>query len=536
MIFQKLGSSVTPIAIATILSIAAADVASANSDIDLADPSPMDQVTSVSQLTDVKPTDWAFQALQSLVERYGCIVGYPDKTYRGNRALTRYEFAAGLNACLDKIQELIAAATADFVKKEDLETVKRLQEEFAAELASLRGRVEVLEARTATLETQQFSTTTKLNAQMIWAVRDTFGDRVGGNSDDSQTILAQRTRLNLETSFTGKDLFRTRLEFSNFGDLSATTGTNMMSLNFDDNTGNNRVLIPHLRYYTPIGAKLSLVIGPAGIGFTDITDTVTPATVADDGLGVPSRFGEYNPFFRRGGGGAAINWNISPNLVLTTGYLAGGAGNKPSPKDGLFNGPYSAVAHLVWYGKSGALGLGYAHLFANANKVNITADTGSFLARQPFGDRIATSTDLFSIQGYYQFTPKFQIHGFAAYAKAYAESSGISNLANGRGGTVLATVDRADDADIFWAAIGFTFPDVGGKGNLPGVLVGLPGRVVSSDVREDRDTSYHVEAFYRFRVNDFIAITPGAWVVFNPENDSRNDTQWTAFVRTTFNF
>ncbi|MCY7390659.1 MAG: S-layer homology domain-containing protein, partial [Leptolyngbyaceae cyanobacterium CAN_BIN12] len=46
------------------------------------------QVTSVSQLTDVRPTDWAFQALQSLIERYGCIVGYPDKTYRGNRALT----------------------------------------------------------------------------------------------------------------------------------------------------------------------------------------------------------------------------------------------------------------------------------------------------------------------------------------------------------------------------------------------------------------------------------------------------------------
>ncbi|OWY66980.1 hypothetical protein B7486_33615 [cyanobacterium TDX16] len=48
------------------------------------------QVTSVSQLSDVQPTDWAFQALQSLVERYGCIAGYPDGTYRGNRALTRY--------------------------------------------------------------------------------------------------------------------------------------------------------------------------------------------------------------------------------------------------------------------------------------------------------------------------------------------------------------------------------------------------------------------------------------------------------------
>ncbi|MDJ0800379.1 MAG: iron uptake porin, partial [Calothrix sp. MO_167.B12] len=70
------------------------------------------QVTSVSQFSDVQPTDWAFQALQSLVERYGCIAGYPNGTYRGNRALTRYEFAAGLNACLDRVNELIATATA----------------------------------------------------------------------------------------------------------------------------------------------------------------------------------------------------------------------------------------------------------------------------------------------------------------------------------------------------------------------------------------------------------------------------------------
>ncbi|MFO0051232.1 MAG: iron uptake porin, partial [Pseudanabaena sp.] len=55
------------------------------------------QVTSVSQLTDVRPNDWAFTALQSLVERYGVIAGYPDSTYRGKQALTRYEFAAGLN-------------------------------------------------------------------------------------------------------------------------------------------------------------------------------------------------------------------------------------------------------------------------------------------------------------------------------------------------------------------------------------------------------------------------------------------------------
>ena len=74
----------------------------------------MSQVTSVSQLRDIQPIDWAFQALQSLVERYGCVSGYPDKTFRGNRALTRYE--------------------------------------FAAELTTLRGRTDRLEAKTATLE------------------------------------------------------------------------------------------------------------------------------------------------------------------------------------------------------------------------------------------------------------------------------------------------------------------------------------------------------------------------------------------------
>src|SRR6476661_5981038 len=131
------------------------------------------QVTSVSQLSDVRPTDWAFQALQSLVERYGCIAGYPDGTFRGNRAMTRYEFAAGLNACLDKVSELIRGGTGNFATRDDLAALQRLQEEFAAELATLRGRVDALESRTSELEANQFSTTTKLSGEAIFSVADT---------------------------------------------------------------------------------------------------------------------------------------------------------------------------------------------------------------------------------------------------------------------------------------------------------------------------------------------------------------------------
>ena len=66
----------------------------------------LEHVTSISQFSDVVPTDWAYQALSNLIERYGCVAGYPNGTYRGNRAMTRYEAAALLNACLDRITEV----------------------------------------------------------------------------------------------------------------------------------------------------------------------------------------------------------------------------------------------------------------------------------------------------------------------------------------------------------------------------------------------------------------------------------------------
>ncbi|WP_034934544.1 iron uptake porin, partial [Gloeocapsa sp. PCC 73106] len=85
---------------------------------------PLSQVTSVSQLRDVSPGDWAFEALRTLVERYGCIVGYPDQTFRGNQPTSRYEFAAGLNACLQQMERLIAASEA--VLREDIERLQLL--------------------------------------------------------------------------------------------------------------------------------------------------------------------------------------------------------------------------------------------------------------------------------------------------------------------------------------------------------------------------------------------------------------------------
>lgn len=498
------------------------------------------QVPSVSQLSDVRPTDWAYQALQSLTERYGCISGYPDSTYRGDRTLSRYEFAASLNACLNQISELIATSRHNRIEAEDLSMLQRLQTDFSAELATLRGRVNNLETRTATLEEQQFTTTTKLNAQIITAVSDSFGNSVGSNEDQSEVYFGDRGRLNFESSFTGKDLLRVRLEFGNFVDadgnskIGLATGTGMTRLNFD-NDSNNDLFIPHIRYYFPVNDSLSFVVGPVGIGYTDITDTITPPLIADDGNGVPSLFGSYNPLFRRGGGGVAANWEFTENLTLTLGYLANNP-DSPLQDNGLFNGGYNALAHLSYIGDRGAIGLAYSHGYAPGGEVNLTGGTGSNLSTSPFGDNIATSNNILATQGFYRFSDNFQIHGWGGYIWANAENSGISAIANGLGDTNALFVNQDDGANTWYGAVGLSFPDLAGEGNLPGILFGVPPHIVSSDVREESDRAYHLEAFYRWQVSDHISVTPGFWTIFNPENNKNNDTQYVGVLRTTFDF
>lgn len=251
----------------------------------------MAQVTSVSELSDVQPTDWAFQALQSLVERYGCIAGYPDGTFRGNRALTRYEFAAGLNACLDRVNELIATATADLVTKEDLATLQRLQEEFSTELASLRGRVDALEVQASELEANQFSTTTKLTGNVFVNLTGAFAD--GAVLAEGETAFRTQPRtatpllrqidrdpnitlsnyvfLNFNTSFTGRDSLVTQLvsgngrspvnEFVSAG-LYNTFGTPYTDQTGTPTSGTNSVYVRELFYSFPVGDNIQVAVGP----------------------------------------------------------------------------------------------------------------------------------------------------------------------------------------------------------------------------------------------------------------------------------
>jgi Carbohydrate-selective porin, OprB family/S-layer homology domain len=478
----------------------------------------MSQVTSVSQLSDVRPTDWAFQALQSLVERYGCIVGYPDGTYRGNRALTRYEFAAGVNACLDQVTKQISSATSTFVTKDDLAILQRLQEEFAAELATLRGRVDGLEARTAELEANQFSTTTKLAGEAIFVASDSFGDGVGLHDDKTATNLGYRVRLNFNTSFTGKDLLRTRLQARNVANYGAATatGTNMARLALTGEDG-SQFSLDQLWYRFPAG-NATVYFGPKGLRLDDVADLTAP--LESPGSGAVSAFGRYNPAVFRGpeGAGAAIKYNFGA-VRATVAYLASD-GDAPNPANGrgVFDGSFSALGQLNFsLGKYIDIGASYNRKYNRGGDVAIMGNTGSALANRPFGQS-STASDNFGVQLNLKPSSRFQFGGWYGYTKA-------EQL---RGGDNDATVQNG--------ALFLALPDFGKPGNLLGFIAGVPPKVTESDVRRDRDTSYHLEGFYRFQVNDFISVTPGVYVILNPEHNKNNEDIWVGVLRTTFSF
>ncbi|MBW4568953.1 MAG: iron uptake porin [Tolypothrix carrinoi HA7290-LM1] len=530
----------------------------------------MSQVTSVSQFSDVQPTDWAFQALQSLVERYGCIAGYPNGTYRGNRAMTRYEFAAGLNACLDRVNELIATATADLVTKEDLATLQRLREEFSAELATLRGRVDALEARSAELEANQFSTTTKLVGEAIFVLSDSFGDnaaisaatlRSDPNAPDrdleSNTTLSERVRLNLLSSFTGKDQLQIRLQVGNIlannspNIGNASTGTNMARLIFENDTGNS-VQAEKINYAFNLSDAIRVKVDANNGEFWENINSFSPL-FASTSQGAISRYGRFSPIYRQGqgGAGATISFNANGPLSASVGYLAGGRNNtakSPLDRDGLFDGNYAALAQIGFQPtKAFNVGLTYARTYQNGvstvngvtgGGVSLFEFTGSSIANNPFGN-VATTANHYGVEASFRLTPKLLLNGWYGYTDAEAQNTANSTVTG-----VPITVTSGDSATFNYWGASLGLQDIGTKGSVLGFIFGQPPRTTSNDANvtsngrglRDTDTSYHLEGLYKFRLNDNIAITPGLLVILSPEHNDRNDTIYVGTLRTTFSF
>ena len=544
----------------------------------------MNQVTSVTQLSDVLPTDWAYQALQSLVERYGCIAGYPDGSFRGNRPLSRYEFAAGLNACLESLSA-VGLGTGD------LSSLERLQSEFATELESLRGRVDALEARTAELEANQFSTTTQLSGEAIFGVVGATGAYAGAGDpdgtlgilsntggaagDDAQFSFNYRLRLNLTTSFTGNDLLITGLQAYSFGgdpqsiqgalgysdplSLNASTvrlgmepqfpGTNPQTLS---SLSPNDLRLYKLLYVFPGFDDVTFFVG-SNAEVTDAFPAISP--FASDTQGALSRFAPYNAAVRVSGGtsgtglatAAGFIWNIADGINLAGLYGSvnapivenqGLTGTSPTPLGaGLFNGSHVFATQLTLAPSDTLdIGLNYANSYHQINILGTglsSSDIGAILFNPNAGqlaDTGGNSVLAIANEG-------IRLNSLGATIN-WRVADDISLVASGA--YIFADLVDVDASTNFvnWM-VGVHVQDIFQEGNSAGIAFGQPLNRDSTggDAFNPEDADpYHLEGYISFRVSDNITVTPGVFAVFNPEGYSGNDTAVVGMLRTSFTF
>lgn len=456
--------------------------------------------TSVAELSDVQPTDWAYEALQSVIERYGIVTGYTDGTFRGDRPLTRYEFAAALNATLRQIDRLIGVG--GLVDLDDIETLQRLQTEYATALQPLRDRLDGIESRTTELEANVFSPVTRLQGQVI--------NSITTGTDANATLVAQ-VRFNLLTSFTPEDLLVTQLEVGNNGRdaiaLVQSQGENLLGTDqgiLADGGGLDYVLtdgtlrLNRLYYTWRPSSNLALTVGPL-LAPSDWIDRNNFAN--DSAVDFSSSFFTNNPLIVQeqvdepGGAGAVVDWNIDGGpFTVRSLYVAADAGN-PLGDRGLFGDRHQGSLELqyspnpIW-----TVRLQYTNAWINQ-----------------------TSLEAGGINAEWMFQPGIGVFGRYGFGNYRGFNSALNR--------------ELDLSPETWA-IGLVFPDLVIPGSLAGIAIGQP--FVADELGDANQANF--EAFYNLYLSDNISITPALMVITNANNNSASPTVWQGAFRTVFSF
>jgi hypothetical protein len=480
-----------------------------------------EQVTSITQFSDVYPTDWAYQALSNLIERYGCVAGYPNGTYRGNRAMTRFEAAALLNACLDRVTEVT-------------DELKRLMKEFEKELAILKGRVDGLEARVGELEATQFSTTTKMKGVATFVIgANSFGGDAkqlnGEKRADAAASASGATSFNydlklfLDTSFTGKDLLRTTLRSGNFGNSAfgggGYVGLDALEVAFEEASGANSVGVDRLFYQFPIGDSFTATVG-GRVRQDDMLAVWPSAYPADTILDVFTYAGSPATYNLDLGAGAGLSWesddfSISANYLSTNGQFsnpgtstsdntdcdnAGGIATDCAGSNGTVQ---IAYAPENW-------GLAAAYNYSSKNAGSTYAGNGT-----PLANTFTNTGNSSSV-------------GLSAWWSP-EESGWIPSISTGWG---YNSVTNGDNTLVFRSAttqswyVGLQWADAFLKGNTLGMAVGQPTFVTDVEYRDSvsksdfvADGNYAWEFWYAFQVTDNITVTPAIYYLSRPYGD-----------------
>jgi len=427
--------------------------------------------------------------------------------------MTRYEAAALLNKCLGNVAQ---------VNDEE----RRLLGEFSSELAVIKGRIDGLEARIGEFEAGQFSTTTKLTGKtafVIGAVDRDWADVSGRRiADDDAVTFSFSQQLNLNTSFTGKDLLYTRIKTGNMPGVWKDTdpgkkyGTYLMTGN-----ANASYSVDKIWYTFPVGESFKVWVGPKIENYYMLASA-------------PSI---YRPVFKQfalggnglaygastaGGFGAAWTQQVEdrnqPRFAISVNHTSGDANNADASSGGLLADTEDSIDLIkVEYG-SPRWQASVAYAMKDANK-----GASSYYSTTAGGSRTG-DTDAIALRGWWR--PDSDASGLIPSISVGYDTATIDD-----DGTDGATEEAAQ-----WM-VGFNWSDAFIDGNSAGIAFGQRAyatqRVGTSD--DPADDNFTWEAYYNFKVSDNITVTPAIMAATSPANGTDDDV-FAGLVQTTFKF
>jgi Carbohydrate-selective porin, OprB family len=473
----------------------------------------------------VKPGDWQYNALQGIAAKYGCNANL------ANQSFSQLEFARVLNTCLAKVEPLLAqtppappapstqpgvqtAPTAPAVTTADLEVLKRLTQEYRAQLTEIDGRLTTADKKVAQLQANQFSTTTKLKGEVIFNVA---GAASGANS--SNTVFGDRVRLLFETSFNGQDRLWTRLATGNQPGVNADlkNGATAEGTQVSEGNTGNAVGIDWLAYQFPVSNTNVYVAAYNGLHVDYAPSYGSNFEDFTGGSGALSLFAESSPIYKIGGGaGIGANVPIADNGLksVSLGYFAGPtSANRPGAGQGLFNGDYSILGQLN-FKLSDQLDAGLTYVNSYHTGTNPIYGFGGSAGL--VGTGLANTAPAGTTANSYGASFSFKASDAIAF-NGFVMNTNANKATLGK-------------QDLWSYGAGLTAPNIDGKGSLAGLLVGTEPYVGGVG-----SVPYHIEGFYKYKFSDNLSITPGLIYLTAP-NQVNGNSALIGVIRSTFTF
>ncbi|MEB3104197.1 MAG: iron uptake porin, partial [Cyanobacteriota bacterium] len=420
----------------------------------------------------------------------------------------------------------------------------------------LKGRVDGLEKKVGQLEATQFSTTTKLQGDTFWSLgAPSFGGQRGnlinGTTRNSAAagamVFNYDLRLNLNTSFTGKDLLYTRLRSGNYGN-SAFNGQpySLMALDraFAPTGGANVFNLDRLYYRFPVGSEFTAMVGPRARNTEFLA--ISPSYYGDfSGLDFFTLHGAPGTYNKATGGMAGLMWkqNVkkgNPFFAISTSYVAPNADNSNPGAGGLFtdssNGSWLTQLGYQAQQWKATFGWRYGQCSSAANQSVNRRGTQAAVAAEPCQLASNNYTNNFALGLAWQpkksgtIVPSISAGwGYTSYT--YGAQAAPALLGANTGVTAAGISNALQPTNIAatqsWT-VGLQWKDAFIKGNSAGMAVGQPSYVTSTrNGATPFDGNYAWEWWYKFQVSDNISITPMLFYLSNPSSAGVRNTATT---------